>query len=183
MVKGTYFIADEHGRVKIGGTATNPKNRMRQLQTGNGSKLKLLLFVSGLNEAKTQEKFRHLNVSDVGEWFYLSVELLEFISLFDNAMNEYDEEGPAIPDAHLKELWAIQDKKAEEYTAQEIYTIVREVEFESDSRVAPLSKVIERAAKVGFDKDIVEEKITYLVREARIFEPQRYTQEYRVTQP
>jgi len=61
-----------------------------------------------------------------------------------------------------------------------IVTIVKELELEFGS--ATLENIIERAAKKGIDKEKAEAEITMLVQEARIFEPVRYSGNYRETQ-
>ncbi len=65
-----YFIqADEDGPIKIGTTSDDPQRRLRQLQTGNASKLRLLGAIRGTS---VEEKKFHASLSEwqrQGEWF------------------------------------------------------------------------------------------------------------------
>lgn len=64
-----YFIRDDvHGRIKIG-TSLNPLGRLRELQTGNGVRLRLMSISPG---GRSAEQSYHKTFSDrrlVGEWF------------------------------------------------------------------------------------------------------------------
>jgi predicted GIY-YIG superfamily endonuclease len=64
-----YFILNENdGLVKIG-YSKSPLNRLKQLQTSNGNKLKLIYYVLG---DKNVEYAMHLRFKDFkvsGEWF------------------------------------------------------------------------------------------------------------------
>lgn len=73
---GTYFVADEHGRVKIGHTDVGARHRIAELQTGNADEL-ILLGITEQNECELHVKFAHYHVR--GEWFVLSEEIKEFI--------------------------------------------------------------------------------------------------------
>lgn len=70
-----YFI--KKGKfVKIG-SSTNPKNRLRTLQTGTNQKLKLIYKTSQLNEKELHAKFERYR--DHNEWFYFSKDIKAFI--------------------------------------------------------------------------------------------------------
>jgi hypothetical protein len=64
-----YFIqSDVTGMIKIG-RSKNPLKRLKQLQTGNANKLKLIAFFEGLG---WREKLLHESLKDwskEGEWF------------------------------------------------------------------------------------------------------------------
>lgn len=70
-----YFIADPHGRVKIG-FAYDPKNRLRDLQCGSADPLYLLRVIDGSQpvERWLHKRFAALRIS--GEWFRLTDEML-----------------------------------------------------------------------------------------------------------
>ena len=61
-----------------------------------------------------------------------------------------------------------------------VRSIVKEIETEVGS--AHIDEILKRAAKLGFKKDQVEAEIARLVQEAAIFEPVRYSQNYRTSQ-
>ena len=63
-----YFIADGHGRVKIG-RSTHPAGRLAQLQTGTGLPLTLIGAIPGdrIVEAQMHERFAERRLQ--GEWF------------------------------------------------------------------------------------------------------------------
>jgi Meiotically up-regulated gene 113 len=86
----TYFVTDENsGLVKIG-TTDNPAVRLKQLQTGNGNPLKMVLTLpvgsehlgnettGSWNERAMQRRFSQYHIR--GEWFALSDEIRLFIS-------------------------------------------------------------------------------------------------------
>jgi replicative DNA helicase Mcm len=75
---------------------------------------------------------------------------------------------------------AVGRSKSQQERIKSIRDIIRELEREAGS--APLDKIIERASRLGFDKDKVEAEIFRLVQEAVIFEPVRYSGNYRLTQ-
>jgi replicative DNA helicase Mcm len=75
---------------------------------------------------------------------------------------------------------AVGKSKSQQERIKSIRDIIRELEREAGS--APLEKIVERASKLGFDKDKVEAEITKLVQAAAIFEPVRYSGNYRLTQ-
>ena len=73
-----YFIADEHGRVKIG-NATNPEDRLRALQTGNPDQLQLLRVIAG-DEATETWLHKHFDALHIkGEWFHYHDEMLTIV--------------------------------------------------------------------------------------------------------
>ena len=71
MKKHLYIIqSDVSGAIKIG-ISKNPKNRMRQLQTGSPYKLKLLTIVNGRGdlERSLHESLNSYKKACKGEWF------------------------------------------------------------------------------------------------------------------
>ncbi len=74
---------------------------------------------------------------------------------------------------------AVGKSKEQKDRIKNIRDIIRELEREAGS--AHIDIIIERAAKLGFDKDKVEAEIAHLVQEQTIFEPVRYSQNYRLT--
>lgn len=79
-----YFIADENSRVKIGYTSGTAEDRLRQLQTGNAEKLKLIAWMKGgrLEELKIHREFNHWRLE--GEWFKLEDAVKEFVLLVES---------------------------------------------------------------------------------------------------
>ena len=66
-----YFIKmEETGEIKIGFTEKNPKERLKDLQTGNSNKLILLGYIDGTNqdEFNLHQEFSEERKS-IGEWF------------------------------------------------------------------------------------------------------------------
>ena len=80
MASWTYFIqSGDDGPIKIGFTSKeDPKERLRDLQTGNPAKLHLIATISGDVERELHEQFKHDRIS--GEWFHASPELVNFIN-------------------------------------------------------------------------------------------------------
>jgi len=74
-VAGTYFIADQRGRVKIG-VSKNVIGRLHAIQTDNADKLTLLKVV-GEDEIDLHTKFDKYRIR--GEWFTLSDEIREYL--------------------------------------------------------------------------------------------------------
>jgi len=73
-MKSVYLIRGNNGKYKIG-IATNPKERIHQLQTGNSDQLKIIETYESEN-ASTIEFALHAqysHVRKVGEWFDLSI--------------------------------------------------------------------------------------------------------------
>ena len=71
MNKHLYIIqSDITGAIKIG-ISKNPKNRLKQLQTGSPYKLKLLTIVNGRGdlERSLHKSLRTYKQSCKGEWF------------------------------------------------------------------------------------------------------------------
>jgi hypothetical protein len=89
----TYFIqAANGGLVKIG-KAKNPKQRLRELQTGNGEPLQLLGVTSDFTEAQLHALFQEHRRQ--GEWFDLNLDMTEMCAASGIAVTR---EGSAIPD-------------------------------------------------------------------------------------
>ena len=66
-----YIIqSDQTGALKIG-RSKNPKNRLKQLQTGSPYKLKLLVSVNdkGHLEKRLHERLKNYKAACKGEWF------------------------------------------------------------------------------------------------------------------
>ena len=73
-MRSVYLIRGNNGKYKIG-IAKNPKERIRQLQTGNSDQLKIIETYESEN-ASTIEFALHAqysHVKKVGEWFDLSI--------------------------------------------------------------------------------------------------------------
>ena len=77
-----YFIKeDDTGNVKIGFSSQHPKNRLKELQTGNSSQLSLIGYVDGDQylEKELHNIFWKDRTRDSGEWFKMSPLLKEKI--------------------------------------------------------------------------------------------------------
>lgn len=84
-----YFVACEPLQaVKIGFTKSHPHVRLRALQTGCPSRLKLLAFVEGSvdEEQQLHQAFRPLHIH--GEWFRHEMKLRDFIFYLDAPSGE-----------------------------------------------------------------------------------------------
>jgi len=68
--------------------------------------------------------------------------------------------------------------KSQQDRIRSIIDVIRELEREAGS--APLDKIVERASKLGFDKDKVEVDIARLSQDGSIIEPVRHSGNYRV---
>lgn len=82
-MKSVYLLQSDSGLYKIG-VSKNPSKRVRQLQTGNGEKIRLIYSfetdIPFLVEQSLQNHFMMYKVN--GEWFNLSLEdELEFLNL------------------------------------------------------------------------------------------------------
>jgi hypothetical protein len=82
-MRSVYLIRGNDGRYKIG-IAKDPKQRIRQLQTGNPDSMKLIEIYQSENAFKIEtalhNRFSHVRQS--GEWFDLSVtEEVKFIEM------------------------------------------------------------------------------------------------------
>lgn len=88
-----YFIqAGDNGAIKIGYT-DNIEKRLRQLQTGNPYKLKLLKIINGTYELEKSIHKMFVNDRLEGEWFRPSRRLLNYIDtnkITDDISNEYN---------------------------------------------------------------------------------------------
>lgn len=81
-----YIISNSNGFVKVG-VSKNPTKRVKQLQTGNGEKLKLLFteeFECTRKHLLHIEKKIHKDLSQkcskqIGEWFQISPEQIQSI--------------------------------------------------------------------------------------------------------
>ena len=75
-----YFIqSGEEGPIKIGTTSEDIKKRVAGLQTGNPYKLKILKVISGGRELEQEIHERFFDIRMMGEWFYPSQLLLDYI--------------------------------------------------------------------------------------------------------
>jgi hypothetical protein len=74
-----YFIQARHGGPIKVGIATNPRRRLRELQTAHAHELVIRRMTpGGLDlEQKIHKQFAHLRLR--GEWFTSAQELMEFI--------------------------------------------------------------------------------------------------------
>lgn len=91
-MKSVYLIRGNDGRYKIG-IAGNPNKRIKELQTGNSDKLKLIETYQSEN-ARHIESALHIQYSyakNVGEWFELSIDVeanfIENCKRVDGAIN------------------------------------------------------------------------------------------------
>jgi hypothetical protein len=73
-MRSVYLIRGDNGKYKIG-VAKNPKQRIRQLQTGNSDKLVIIETYKSENATKIESALhnRYSHVRNVGEWFDLSI--------------------------------------------------------------------------------------------------------------
>lgn len=81
-----YIIEADNNLYKIGISA-NPLRRLKQLQTGNGQKLKILKTYAVENEKITEKRlhamlWQNQSISGRTEWFNLSHECLEWLLQF-----------------------------------------------------------------------------------------------------
>lgn len=89
-MKKVYLIQSlEEGYYKIG-VSTNPKKRLKQLQTGNSSELKLIDSYSSEYADKIEKSLHNFLGANKkeGEWFDLS--LLDALSFVDKCKNIED---------------------------------------------------------------------------------------------
>lgn len=73
-----YIISNNNNAIKIG-HSYNPLKRLRQLQTGNDSKLKLLLIVEADKHLERRLHKMFFFHKKCGEWFNVTPELLDVI--------------------------------------------------------------------------------------------------------
>jgi len=77
--QSVYFIADEHGNVKIG-YASSVGWRLANLQTANASELTLLVEIPDGGPKLERELHKRFSEHRVrGEWFRLAPEILDYI--------------------------------------------------------------------------------------------------------
>lgn len=103
-----YFISDENNRVKIGYTSGTAEDRLKQLQTGNAEKLKLIVWMKGsrLEELKIHRHLNHYRLE--GEWFRLEGTVKEFILLVESLRsNEWTNISIWLDAAHDDQLSAV----------------------------------------------------------------------------
>ena len=74
----TYFIQDELGNIKIG-KSFDPEERLSKNQTGNASKLTLILYVIGNKEKQLHQKFDFYRIRK-SEWFKPNKQLTRYIT-------------------------------------------------------------------------------------------------------
>ena len=170
----TYFLKC-HEFVKIGRTC-NLKPRVDDLQVGNPYDLEII-GVTFKAESNLQEKFEHLNHKR--EWFHLTTELKDYIA--KNAACPDEEGNFEEPEKHYDfDVIAVGKSKEQQERIKDLRDIIKELEREAGS--AHIDTIIERASILGYDKDKVEAEISRLVQEAAIFEPVKYSRNYRLTQ-
>lgn len=76
-----YFIQDEGSLlIKIGYTGGDPTERMRSLQTANGSRLVLIAAIPGEPKDERSLHERFAGSRAVGEWFKLTPDLMQFLA-------------------------------------------------------------------------------------------------------
>ena len=128
-----YFISDQSGRVKIG-SSYDPQARLKQLQTSNPEKLKMLGTIKTDNhkflEKKLHKQYKRLRLT--GEWFALGKELVEQI-ITDNKrvdISELEHRESGISDLLQVRLHGIFKVPDEKY---ETYAIVTRCEYSESS--------------------------------------------------
>jgi hypothetical protein len=97
-MRSVYLIRGNDGRYKIG-IAKNPQQRIRQLQTGNSDKLRLIDAYQSENASKIESAL-HMQYSygrTIGEWFDLSVSdeasFIKRCKLIDESINYLKQTG------------------------------------------------------------------------------------------
>lgn len=87
-----YFITDDHGHIKIG-KANDVWFRLKELQTGNPYKLRILLTIGMRSEyeafdleQRLHEKFRTSRME--GEWFH-EHDIIQFLSDVEVEVDHY----------------------------------------------------------------------------------------------
>ena len=74
-----YFIYDfQTKKTKIGKTSKHPAYRLKELQTGNGTKLELLHFYESdqMSEEESDLHNKYIQYRTIGEWFELPLPIL-----------------------------------------------------------------------------------------------------------
>lgn len=107
-----YFIkADNTGLVKIG-KSVNPKNRLKELQTGSANKLNIIKTIDGgvYLEQAIHAYFAHLRKH--GEWFKPDTEMRKFLNGDINLYldNIYDETKDKIKKGNAKYIKKLSEK-------------------------------------------------------------------------
>jgi len=83
-----YFVASENGkRVKIG-RSINPASRLKSLQSGSPSALRLVAVWPGGNSLERQLHERFATSRLHGEWFAMSAAIAMYIVSLQNALKE-----------------------------------------------------------------------------------------------
>ncbi len=85
-MKSIYLLQSDNGHYKIG-VSKNPMKRLKQLQTGNSDKIRLISFYETENAFLLERSLKNrYNIYRVnGEWFNLPLE--EEIIFIDNCKN------------------------------------------------------------------------------------------------
>ncbi len=71
---------DQGARVKIGYTGSNPKERLRALQTGSPLPLQIWAYVDGTEELEAAFHNAFAPLRSHGEWFYCEGKLRDFLA-------------------------------------------------------------------------------------------------------
>lgn len=79
-----YFISDGEKLVKIGYTTGLPESRLKQLQTGNGKKLRLISAIYGDRATESVLHTAFADLRESGEWFRDEGVLHRFMSLLES---------------------------------------------------------------------------------------------------
>lgn len=114
-----YFIAcPETGRVKIGFTSKSPEERLRNLQTGSPTELKLMCFQPG---TRADEQHLHEILGDFrlhGEWFEAADLVIYVMALVcRNAIKAFEAAELAPPN------WAVAGDKATRAIVEEVLAV------------------------------------------------------------
>lgn len=88
MIGNIYFITDGQN-IKIGYTKNSVEKRLKQLNTGNESKLYILGYMNGSQEDEKylHKKFGFYRIRHDGEWFYPNQEIIDYIN--DNSLKPH----------------------------------------------------------------------------------------------
>ena len=74
-----YFITQQDRYVKIGYTDSDAPGRLASLQTGNPFPLSIIKIIDGSQQDEHDIHARFNDIRIIGEWFYLTNQLLRYI--------------------------------------------------------------------------------------------------------
>lgn len=90
---GKVYFFTNGNNIKIGYTKGDITKRLKQLNTGSDAQLYCLGYITGnkLKEKELHQYFSKYKIRNNGEWFYSSLELIEYINKFNERPNTYVE--------------------------------------------------------------------------------------------